>query len=511
MSLKNRITYIETLTFSVITYLALIIKWGYEYGRGDQIELIPYARILQGAQSFNDDFFFSTLVKIVPNERWIMAQFLAIFNHLEMACLIGHILTTLLLIIAMEQVGKILIKNVLLTRISIFLCLVIFYYDYNLGGNDLYYNLLQASNISKMLGIWAIYFSLRSKWNIATFLLIIATFVHPIAGLTLSMAMFFALMLQMKKKVVSTKNGFFLLISYLLTAGIFVCTIQVAYGRANDGYGAAGDFYNTIFRFRNGHHYMPDMFHCKGWILLTCCYMLTGWRFYKNDVLRGWLMAFSIGLVVYFIGLYFQSSTIVAFQWFKLTIWLKYFGMLAFFGFIQTYIPTSVDHLLKKVQLPVYSIGILFGILFWIFAPQKWFPDGVHYDFGSQYLEDPAVRISLMAKECTAENAVFLVPYNFTELSCYGERSCYFSDKANPKYPKAAHEWEKRVSIFYGLHSKTDAENWNKANERYHAILPGKRKYMKDHGITHFITFGKVMGYREMVKCGNYYLYRVGE
>ena len=511
MMVKKHIAIFETFAFSIVTYLALIIKWGYEFGRSDHIEVIPYAKILQGSQSFKEDFFYQSLINIVPNERWVIASFLSLFGHLELVCLLLHIATTLLLIIAMEQVGKLLLKNVLLVRISIFLCLVLLYYDYNLGGNDLYYNVLQASNIAKMFGMWALFFALKSQWSKTTLLIALSTFIHPIAGLTLAITLYFSLFILLIQRKVDRKKVILNFLSYLLTGGTFIFLTHVAYWKAGNGIHGDANSFNIIFRFRNGHHYMPDMFHIKGWLLMLCCYVLTWWKFHKNEVIKGWLIAFSLGIIIYLLGLYFKSWSITSLQWFKLTIWLKYFGILAFFTAINPYLSSFYTIIANRTQPFLYILLISCSILFLLYAPKEWFPDGVHYDFGKQKLEDPAVCISLLAKEYTPENAVFLVPYNFAELSCYGERACYISDKANPKYPEAAIEWAKRVSIFYGLNSESDAMNWNKANQRYNLILPGKRKYMQDHGITHFISLGKIKGYNYMANCGNYYLYRVGE
>ena len=498
------------LTFPFFCYLALIVKWGYEFGRGDQMEILPYSLILNGNQNFQNDFFFQSITQVLPNERWIISKLISSFgSQTELLVFCVHLLSTLLLIHGMEKLGFILIKNKLAARISIFITLVLFNYYYNLGGNELYYNNLQGSNIAKSIGIWSLYFLFKKEFNYTALCILIATLFHPIVGFQLGIIFIGVLFYDYIQK--DFKNYLQLVIPLFLIgiSFIYIFFIQQSYNEANKGF-SDSNFSQIIFHFRNGHHYIPNQFQLNGWILLISCFLSSLLFFWQNKRMKIWLITSLFFILIYCLALFLEFIPIISMQAFKITIWIKYIGVLSFFGFLYNHFTTFFNFKFKNIELPTYLLGILLGIFFLIFAPKAFFPDNVKYDFGHQSTNDDAIKISLLAKKTTSMDALFIVPSNFTEIAYYGQRSCFVSDKANPKYPKAANQWAYRIFLIYGLDYKLKKTNWNLANLNYENNLIKGSLDFKKLGITNIICTTELgKKYKLIGEEGKYKLYQL--
>lgn len=509
MQSTKKSEYLTTFLFSIFCFTALIIKWGYEFGRGDQVEILPYSMILHGNTILQNDFFYQSIINIFPNERWFLALLLSYFGkQTELIVFILHCTSTLLLIIGLEKVGFILIKNRLFTRLSIFLTLIIFYYYYNLGGNELYYNNLQGSTLAKSIGIWGIYCMLKEKYALSSFLFFFSLLFQPLVGFQLQLCLILVYFFNSNNKKFKLTLSHYILSLSLFLCFLYIGVIQFAYYTANQGFPNT-DFSQIIFRFRNGHHYMPNQFQMNGWILISICFITSIYFFWKNKIIKTWLLASLVIIIFYLIGLYFNITPIISIQAFKLTIWIKYFGILSCIGVLLRWfkILTKLEDY-NNFQSVVYFGGIIICLIFINFAPSNLFPDNRLYDFGNQTKTDDAIKISMLAKKETQTNALFIVPSNFTEITYYGQRSCYVSDKANPKYPKAASEWAKRIQLIYGLNYIDLRPKWWLANTNYELIVQSANLNYNQLGITHIICKSKLTHGEKLVSTsGEYKLY----
>lgn len=494
------------LSFPIFCYVALIVKWGYEFGRGDQVEILPYSLILNGNSNFQHDFFYQSILKIWPNERWFISKLISLFGHnTQLFVFIAHFLCTIILILGMEKLGNLLLKHKLATRISIFLTLVIFNYYYNLGGNELYYNNLQGSSIAKSLGIWSIYFLFVEKINKTAICLLMATLFQPIVGIQLNVLFIGVLLFYYFKN--KNIGSFIIPFITIILSFAFILIIQLAYKNANMGF-PDNNFFQIVFYFRNGHHYIPNQFQLNGWILLSLSYLLSLIYFWHKREVKLWIGLSIFIITFYCFGLGFKFLPIISLQAFKLTIWIKYIGILSFFGLTIKYFQILKQFGEISYQYFIYFFGSILGLLFLLFAPSSFFPDNVKYDFGHQTITDDAIKISLLANKITTKNAVFIVPSNFTEIAYYGQRSCYISDKANPKYPKAAEEWASRIYTIYGLDFKEKKPKWWLANANYEKQLQNSLIDYKKLGITHIICTSRLEKNVKFInEVGKYKLY----
>ena len=100
------------ILFAVLAWSLFVLRVGYRYGTGDQVELLPYTLLLQNSSLYEHDFFIQGLNASVPNERTVMANLLLPFvNHLEIFCFVFQLLSTVVLILGLEKLARRFIQN----------------------------------------------------------------------------------------------------------------------------------------------------------------------------------------------------------------------------------------------------------------------------------------------------------------------------------------------------------------------------------------------------------------
>lgn len=483
-----------TFLFVSLMYCLLLLRWGYVFGRDDQNEILPYALWLNNPELFSMDLFLQGIVEIVPNERWLTAHVLALLgNFLELGVFVLHLLCTLTLLLGLDRVFRHFLQNKYLSWFAVFLTLIPLYL-WNPGGNDLYYNLLIPATFAKALGIWGFYFWLKDKNYHAVLLFIPATLFHPIAGIQLAMLMFGVNLFLNYKNLFKDFHAFlypFLL--YMLTAFLFVLGIKLNY----DSGGSTQpnlDFFEQIFAFRNGHHYLPSQYPVKTWFVAGGSWILAFWK-WKNKKIRTWLLLLLLGAITYTLGVeVLQSPTLAAFQWFKATIWLKVLGIAAFLQIIEDFGKGNYSRLLAYrlnvlLEKGLLMAGLAIGIIVLAFYTHQ-LPWQVPFDFGGQKHQDALVAICIEAKEATPIDAVFVHPFEVSEVPYYMERSAYISYKANLKQNAGAKIWSERIQEIYGLDYQKTYESKEKAAKNWFLGLDELTlRALRKKGINHILTY----------------------
>ncbi|MDB9883333.1 hypothetical protein OAD66_09405, partial [Bacteroidia bacterium] len=64
----------------LITFLMLFLRWGYQYGSGDQVEILPYALKIQNSDLYTNDLFIYHLSDTPFNQRWAIGHLLSWFG-----------------------------------------------------------------------------------------------------------------------------------------------------------------------------------------------------------------------------------------------------------------------------------------------------------------------------------------------------------------------------------------------------------------------------------------------
>jgi hypothetical protein len=111
-------------------------------------------------------------------------------------------------------------------------------------------------------------------------------------------------------------------------------------------------------------------------------------------------------------------------------------------------------------------------------------------------------------------NAVFIQPFDNTELKFYGQRSSYVEFKANVKNPSQAAEWYRRIKEVY----HTDAESKEKgftlqqsADAYFNHLSDSTLQKLQMEGVTHVLINKKfsVAGGKEVLRNSSYAVYQL--
>lgn len=471
-----------TFLFVTLTYCLLLLRWGYVMGSGDHIEILPYALLLHDPSLYPQDLFLQSISHIIPNERWTIAQLLAIWgDQLEIGVFVYHFFSSIILLLGMERLLRHLINHKYLAWIAILLILVPFYL-WNPGANELYYNTFTAASLAKALGVWALYAWLKQRMYSASTLLIFSTLIHPLVGLQLAMLIFGVELYMNRKQLFTHKHAFlFPFLLFMLTAFLYVLGIKLSYDITAPTQ-SANDFFQQIFVFRNGHHYMPSQYPLKSWLMAALCWGIAFWRL-KDVRIRTWLVLMLLGGIVYTIGVeVLESPTVAAFQWFKSSIWLKVLGFGAMGLKLKLKLKLKYERLLLLVALFGACLMLLFG--------RNHLPWQVPFDFGDQKQTNSLIVICSKIKKKTPKDAVFIHPMEVSAFSYYAERSAYVSYKANLKQNAGADIWQERVQEIYGLSfSQVYSDKQEAAHETFLALKEQEMISLKNKGITHILTY----------------------
>jgi hypothetical protein len=470
-------------------YGILLLCWGYQFGRGDLIQLDPLVLHSANPQLFDNDLYVEYATATFPNERYFFLLILQPFaGQLEWASFLLHFIFSVILFSGLYHVaGKFIHHHWLRTAIPLLLFIPL--YGINLGDNELYYGIFHPSLVAKAIGVWAIYYWLNNSLIVALCLSAIATLFHPVAGLqvfTLISGAAFFYQISVRKNPFS--RSFLIGIGiWFFTAGLFLLAIHKRFEGSTE---VSIDLYYIFYIFRNPHHYIPDAFPQKNWFVLTPL-ILAGWLLYfKQDrrLFIFFLVAFT-GLAIYVAGIYASSTTITTFQWFKSTIWLEMLAVIA--------VVSSIEALAMRYRLqaalPVLSITLPVIWAFAIHPSYNFMRDGQRYDLPFIDYTDDAIDISRQAKEKTPVDALFIQPCHFSELKYFGERASYVDYKALTHTQQFLSIWWTRLEEVYHLDAYTSPPGYNTcafADQQFqlwdsNSLLD----FQKTSGVTHILTY----------------------
>ena len=462
---------------------------GYIFGGNDLVEVLPYALYLNDTSLYPHDFFIQHISTESINERILIAKLLAVFGgSMEYVAALLHAVCSMSLLLGLYKIAQRYILNEVF--IWGFLLLTFFpLYNINLGGNELYYNMFVSSTFAKGIAVWAVYFFLEKAWTKAYGLISLIAFIQPIVG-----AQLFILFTGVA--IVGNWFGFLtvkwskligLTVLFLLTAGIWLVTLKLSM--------SAGmidqNLFMEIIEFRLPHHFFPSYYSKKNALVLLPLFLIGLYYFRKADQQLFWFFIIAlIGLPVFVIGVeVLLNSTVVATQWFKTTIWLKAFSVLALMALLEkSKIGQKTQSLLQRLLYPslvllaVFSIGI-------IYAPFSVFKKRP-YDFFFASKTTPEVQIALMAKEKTPKNAVFVLPVEFSAFKYHSQRSSYVDYKTIIHRNDAFQEWYQKVKTIYKVDIKTRRSGKDPvqvAAQNYAQLDVATINNLAQNGVTHLV------------------------
>jgi len=482
----------RTFLFLIFTYILIFVFKGFEYASNDVVDVMSYARYLQDNSLFKHDFYIGNIILSMPNERIFFSSFLSfIGDGLKWIPFVLHMIFTLFFLFGLYKISNLFIKSESLKWLLI-LVLLGPLYKYNLGGNELFYNMFISSYIAKVFGVWSVFFFLKlKKWK-SFLLLIISTLLHPTVGSQLFIVFFLFEVYELVKKGKFELKKELPIFVYLLIAGTYIFLLLNSINRV----GVDNQKYFEIFEFRNAHHFFPQYFPVKSYIVEISLYLLGLYSMYRLGFNKLLVFSFIIilGTFVYVFGvLVLEIPFILSTQWFKSTIWLELFSLIAIMALFETIIIKYLSSFVENIAFyGIVVLVILFSVLAIVridYFKQK--PYRIAYGVDLSAEEDIAIKV----KSLTKKDDIFIYPIEFTGFKYYSERSAFVDFKSVVHRRDALGEWYKRIKGIYKIDitSRQSGDNiFEIAKRNFIKFDEGDIDRFKKLGIEYLVQYSDV-------------------
>ena len=507
--LKNNTT---NILYLLVTYLMILAFRGFQYASGDVVDVMSYARYLQDNTLFLYDFYVTNINSIIPNERIVYSTMLALMGKsLYWLPFLIHYILTIIFLIGVYKIVSVFIKSIWVRWILILVLLGPFY-KFNLGGNELYYNMLISSYVAKVFGVWAVYWFIKERKIFSFLLIIFSTLIHPTVGsqLFIIFVSFELLTLVKNKSLNISKSAIIGIGLYLIFGGSYIFFLLNGVNKT----GVADKMFFEIFEFRNSHHFFPQYFGLKNYIIEISLFIIGIILMYrmKYRVLFDLSLVIVFGLLIYCIGVFLLQSTLVlSTQWFKSTIWLEFFALIAIGAFFE-----HKFSVLKKGGINKYVLSTLLLMCFisWIaiiFGASYFQQKPYQFVYGMNLTQEE--EIGLLAKQNTPKGAVFIYPMEFTGFKFYSERSIYVDFKSVVHRKDVLGNWYDRIKLIYGIDINTRRAREDlfiKAKQNYLNYDKSKIVDLKNKGINYIVQYNEVnMELPLVAKNDKYSIYKI--
>jgi hypothetical protein len=433
-------------------YILLILRLGYSFGSNDQSEMLPYSLYLHNQNLYPHDFYIQNTANHLPNERFIFSLFLSIFGRfLPWAVFLIHLIASLYLIKGMHRIARRYIIAEGLQYLGIIIMLLAFW-GINPGDNELYYQELVPSYLSQILGTWAIVYYLEYRFQFSLLLLIPAALLHPLIGLQVFLFLSAAQFLghwKIHRKLTVQKTKDYLkkhlpyLALFLFTGGIWILLITLQYSDSN----ISAQVYANIIRFRAPHHYFPQYFATKTYLLFLPLAAFGGWYYWqrKDKKVIYLLSMILMGMLAYSALLFLGRFELLGLQWFATAVWVKTFALLAIVSFSESMVQS------KKYRLQLITRKFSGILLIAVAGFILYKSIGKTYNLPFYQTASDEIDICQLAKANSPTNALFLIPPTLSEFRYYSQRSSYIDYKAIVHQKSALVNWYSRIKQIYNI------------------------------------------------------------
>jgi hypothetical protein len=469
-----------TLYMALMMYATVLIYQGYQYGQGDQSQILPVLYAQDHPGSYSQDQYVQAYLHAKVNERTI---FHFLFRYLgyqyPWVVWIWHAILSITLILAWFKISGLGIKSKIYQYLAVTFIFILGFHT-SAGGNEIYYNLVIPSLAAKALGSWALYFWLRADYTPWMILLVATTLHQPLVGFQLFLLTVIALFIDklIQKKASDIPWKIILGFSLFIVPWIYLLS-------RNNGAVNQPDLFMDIMEFRLSHHFFPSYF---GWqhLVIAGMFGIIGVWFYKQR-LRWFVLTIVIGSIIYAVLVEkYRMVDVLYSQWWKTTIWLEALGCIAIAVGQEKGAPY-----LGIFTKQFWTGPLLILILVGTYRLSGWFGEKPDYLFPWAKMQNDAIDVSVQAKALTPEGAVFIIPIDFTAFRWYSHRSLYVDYKALFHQEEFLQEWYRRIEDIYayGLKEKKggfDIHVFSRALLEEPSLI--STDFWRKNGITHIVS-----------------------
>lgn len=439
------------LTASFLAAGLFYVRFGYDVGFSDQDEFVPLVMKWLNPELFTRDWF----VSLQDSEFGIRTIFAglvllpSLFLPIEIAILILHVATWLVLTLSLHRISIYLYDNKL-TALVFVIAGTVLTARWNPGGNDVFHSMLVPSSLAWAFGMWSLERLLSQRFLMAGVLGSLAVLVHPLVGIQICAVLGAGLALS------HPRNALRFLLPIIVVAGTMV-VIFANLGAAPDSIAETG---RILTHIRAPHHYLPTAFSSASWfqfgglILVGASFMwVDSSRTSKGPVRTSIFALFGISLLVLAVSTVlinaFEIDLVTRLQPFSLAVFTRILGILGCISIVTTFISASrlrqVDAILSQTRwLP---IAVLFLIAS-VFLVRPWFAQLNSGEAAPPAIESPLDPVTgSWIKNNTSINALFAVPPSLSGFQIQTSRSQFVNFKAFPFTNKESQEWLYRLLL----------------------------------------------------------------
>jgi len=363
--------------------------------------------------------------------------------------------------------------------------------DFALGNVELYSECFQASGLAVAIVVWAINLFLGKKYFGASVLLSAATFIQLLEGLDVMLVLSAVLFIAAVRNEVLVKTFLQFVAVYGFTAGSYLVLVFMQKNVAADV--SNEELFKILFEFRHPHHFIFSAFP-KTKMLVFFFLTLLAIPFFslRSKSIFQFLLIGLAGVIVYAFAVDSLHNVFIGnFQFYKVTQWMKFLGVVAIFGLAEELFK-SVANRLPRFKFEKTAL-MATGSICWfvVICCHQNLPHKVPFQLFEMKEEDDLISICRGIEEKTQRDAVFIQPFENTELKFYAKRSSYVEFKANVRNKIFVKEWERRLNLVYGV-SSNEANNGfalqQEADTFFYSLNKQQIEVLKKEGVTHLLT-----------------------
>jgi hypothetical protein len=393
----------QNIAIALAIWALLILRYGYFFGSGDHVELLPYSLFLNDGSLYPHDFFIQSLHASLPNERTVFANLLRPFTSFfpfVIFCL--HLFNTVFLLLGLYQIGQRFFEQKWQTWIPVFVSILVLN-DKALGNVDLYTSSIQAGDVACAIIVWSIAFFLDRRYILTTFLMVVATFIHVLEGLDVMIVLSLIMLVFALQKKLDWKVFFSCMAIYASTAFVYLVFLLMAKTNVQSELSDKAIF-DILFSFRHPHHFIFSTFPLFNKLFFTSIALFgLAWFYKKSETLFLFFLISLSVLLVYIIATdYFHIIAIANFQWYKLTQWLKVLAIMAVFAALIKKWKLNFELPKALIYIAAFAaVLISFLLIFFDKSPLK-----TPYQIGAKAYQYDDIDIAIKAKKSTPLDAV---------------------------------------------------------------------------------------------------------
>lgn len=472
----------STFCWFILTYFLLFLRWGYRFGSGDQVEILPYALKIDNPSWYSSDLFVSSIYSETFNQRWAVAKLLSLFgDYLPLAT---FVLFSLCLFLMVR--GIVLIANYLqLSNYAAFTSIVIlllFTNGLSPGGNDLYSPFFTADSIAIPLCIFAFWFALRSKWGPAGLVLGLAALFQPLMGFQVFVLICLAALYHTK----SGKSILKIAAMYGIAGGWMFLILAFSFFAGSEV--AMSDYFDIYFKFRAPHHFIPAYFLTWKSIVFFLLTIGAIWKWYKSQALISYILVLiGFGALVYVVGVHFFDSQLIAStQWFKTMQWVKLFIVLGLLVYVDPVLRKIELKTSSKLVLAASSVSLIALVV--LFQFPQWHPLHKQNDLVQEAQNN---QLFTFVESAIPQNACFIIPIDNTDFKFGAKRSVYVDYKSIDPKPAYVKVWKSRIEDVYGSLSNETAgfDFYTPAATHYNSLSDQDLEHLTRKGVSYALFY----------------------